>query len=67
MEFYSTIFKTYDMMILDSVFPLLFIYLFLFNAKSTMLQLQSFLSLYVKEFQCLGKVELAGEERVYPK
>ena len=40
---------------------------FFFNAKSTMLQLQSFLSLYVKEFQCLGKVELAGEERVYPK
>lgn len=24
MEFYSTIFKTYDMMILDSVFPLFF-------------------------------------------
>ena len=50
------------MMILDSVFPLFFK-----NAKSAMLQLQSSLSFYVKEFRCLGKEELAGEERVCPK
>ena len=52
----------------DSWFCILTFFSFFFLiAKSAMLQLQSFLSFYVKEFRCLGKEELAGEERVCPK
>lgn len=64
MEFYSTIFNTYDMMILDSVFPLFF---FFFGQKYYV-TITIFFSLFIlKNFKCLGKEELAGEEGVCPK
>lgn len=65
MEFCSTIFNTYDMMILDSVFPLFIFYLG--GPIVLCYNYNLFLSFYIKEFQCLGNVELAGEERVCPK